>query len=326
MCLFNSDTGAIERRLRKVPFSGIIFAALSAAFFSVGTFTVKLLPEINAIEIVVIRSAIQLTVYTLVILISGCPFKADGERLPLLGRSVLGFVSFTTGYASLHLIPLGDTSAIIFSAPVYVSIFACILLGEACGIFQFIIISITLSGAVFITKPTFIFGTEVDNTYRLLGCIFAFASSVTTALAFVFTRKLQRTPVSVVIAWFSALSIVLGLIFLTALHFTFDEFLRWPTSFTRKEWASLLGNGMCGVFGQLFLTLALKFEEAGLVSLTRCSDIVFAYIFQIVFLAEPVQWSSVLGAVIVMGGVAVSCIRKVVLERRASELRTIGVR
>lgn len=86
-------------------------------------------------------------------------------------------------------------------------------------------------------------------------------------------RKLQKTPSTVVISAFSIASIICGIVTLAILgtvaahHDVHDITL--PSDWTPQEWAWLVGNGLCGVFGQLFLTLALKVEEAGLVSLAR---------------------------------------------------------
>ena len=42
---------------------------------------------------------------------------------------------------------------------------------------------------------------------------------------------------------------------------------------TKLGWALMLLNGLCGVFGQLLLTLSLKITEAGPVSMARTMDI-----------------------------------------------------
>ena len=72
---------------------------------------------------------------------------------------------------------------------------------------------------------------------------------------------------------------------------------------------------MCGVLGQLFLTIALKIEEAGLVSLARTIDIVMAFVFQVAFLEEVVHWTSGLGAAIVCFGVIAATIRKYLMSK-----------
>ncbi|KAI1286147.1 Solute carrier family 35 member G1 [Halotydeus destructor] len=287
-------------------------------------FTVKLLPEIHPVEIVVIRSIIQLFVCIIIIVVTQSPVKGEGERWPLFIRSFFGFIAYVTSFTAVQLIPFGDAVAIVFSAPVYVSIFACLLLGEAFGIVQFVFMAITMSGIMFISKPTFIFGSKMgDNIYPPDGYVLAFAASISITLTYVNMRKLQKTPSSVVLAWFSFLSAILGVISLAVLHFALGKTVKCPTHFSSSEWLYLVGNGLCGVASQLCLTLALKVEEAGLVSLTRCSDIVLGYVFQVIFLTEKLQWTSILGAAIVLLGVALTCIRKIILQRKTNKEREV---
>ncbi|KAI1286134.1 Solute carrier family 35 member G1 [Halotydeus destructor] len=320
----DNQDGAIVRRLRKIPFSGIILAAFSAVCFSVASFTIKLIPGVPSLEIVVSRSIMQLVAYLPVALFSGSSLSgAKGDTYPLLMKCFIGFVCTSSGYVAISMIPLGDASTIIFSAPVYVSVFAFLILGEAFGILQFVVVCITIAGAGLISKPTFIFGSSESaevGAYLFQGYVLAFVSSVANALDYVFTRKVQRTPADVVIVWYSAISTLMGILTIAGTYFMFDTDIIWPTEFTQLEWLILLANGACGIIGQLTLIVSLKLEEAGLVALTRCTDIVIAFILQILFLAEPIEWTSALGAVIVMSGVAISCIRKVIAERRAKAL------
>ncbi|KAI1290844.1 Solute carrier family 35 member G1 [Halotydeus destructor] len=313
---------ALVKKLRNIPLAGILLAVVSAMTMATAAFTVKLTPNVHPFEVVISRSMIQLAVFGPTILLSGGSFQAaKGERWPNFFRASFGFVSFGMAYAALHLIPLGDSSTIVFSAPVYVSIFACILIGEACGIFQVVIIALTLSGVVLISKPTFIFGdddTTTDNTYRTEGTIMSLVSSVAAAMTFVMMRKLQKTPTAVVIASLSLVSMVLGVIVLLTLYLFFDQdhLIRLPNKFTGNEWLLLLCNGLCGVVGQFCLTTALKIEEAGVVSLVRTTDILMAFVYQVAFLAEPIYWTSLVGAAIVMVSVVVTGVRRIRLERK----------
>ncbi|KAI1290288.1 Solute carrier family 35 member G1 [Halotydeus destructor] len=323
----NQDDSALVRKLRAIPLAGILVAILSAIVFATAGFTVKLTPNVHPVIVVLSRSIVQLAFFGPVTLLSGGSFKAPkGERWPLFLRGSFGFTAFGLAYASLHLLPLGDSSSIVFSAPVYVSIFACVLLGEACGIFQVVVIAITLSGVMLISKPTFLFGdfgAPMDASFRTEGTIMAFVSSIAMALTFVMMRKLQKTPAGLVIAWFSIISIIMGAIVLTGAYVV-DNSIRLPNEFTLNEFLLLLGNGLCGVCGQFCLTIALKIEEAGVVSLVRTTDIIMAFIYQVAFLDEAVHWTSLLGAAIVMVGVGISGVRRILQERRARALSEAG--
>lgn len=62
--------------------------------------------------------------------------------------------------------------------------------------------------------------------------------------------------------------------------------------------------------GQILLTLALQMEQAGPVSIARSSDIVFAFLWQILFFKEIPNLYSVFGALLVILSVVLSGLRK----------------
>lgn len=72
----------------------------------------------------------------------------------------------------------------------------------------------------------------------------------------------------------------------------------------------VLVNGLCGTFGQLLLTISLKLENAGPVSLARTIDIVMAFVYQICILNQHPQISSIIGALIICFGVVMLALRK----------------
>lgn len=65
--------------------------------------------------------------------------------------------------------------------------------------------------------------------------------------------------------------------------------------------------------GQILLTLALQLEDAGPVAVARASDIVFAFIWQIIFFRETPTLYSVFGALLVIAAVILSGMRKYVM-------------
>lgn len=238
-------------------------------------------------------------------------------------RGVSGYFSFGLLYVAYRMIPLADASTIVFSAPVFVVIFAWLVLKEECGLFQTVILIITLIGVVLISRPTFIFGgrDEEEGTLRIEGTIVAVIASLFTAMNFIVIRKLPKTPAAVIINAFSVIAITFGILTLVITRNLvpgkgglLGEMVYAPSSL--HEIGCLVGNGVCGVLGQFCLTVALKVEEAGLVSLARTIDIVLAFVFQVIWLPEEVvEWTSVLGAVIVSSAVCLTAFKKWMSQR-----------
>jgi drug/metabolite transporter (DMT)-like permease len=244
---------------------------------------------------------------------------AYGERGTLIARGVIGFAAFAGTYVAFRMIPLADVVTIVFSAPIYVSIFACVFLSESCGVFQILTISLTICGTLLISKPTFLFETNESVTQvhlRTEGTMIAFISSLLLSLTYICMRKLRKTSTAVIISVFSLESITLGILLLVILNTFFYEeagqFAR-GIGFPDTIWDAFLlcCNGVLGSLGLMLMTVAVKMEEAGLMSLVRSIDIVLAFLLQIAFLTdELVHWTSLLGALLVCTGVLVSGLRR----------------
>jgi drug/metabolite transporter (DMT)-like permease len=55
---------------------------------------------------------------------------------------------------------------------------------------------------------------------------------------------------------------------------------------TGEHWLLAIALGVIAFFGQSMFTIALKFEDAGPVALIRTSEVIFTFIWQIIFLSE----------------------------------------
>ena len=61
---------------------------------------------------------------------------------------------------------------------------------------------------------------------------------------------------------------------------------------------------------QIALILALKLENAGPVALLRSSDILFGFLFQYIFMNVVPEWTSIVGASLIVAAVLVTGVRK----------------
>lgn len=62
--------------------------------------------------------------------------------------------------------------------------------------------------------------------------------------------------------------------------------------------------------GQILLTISLKIEEAGVISIARSSTIVFSFIWQILFFNQIPCFTSVFGAILIIGSVGLNAVKK----------------
>ncbi|ODM98051.1 Solute carrier family 35 member G1 [Orchesella cincta] len=85
-------------------------------------------------------------------------------------------------------------------------------------------------------------------------------------------------------------------------------------SWNVEDWGLACIIGVLFFCGQLTMTLALQIEEAGVVSLVRTCDVLFSFVFQVMFLQQEANIFSYLGALIVTTGVALTALRKWLME------------
>ncbi|RWS03808.1 solute carrier family 35 member G1-like protein [Dinothrombium tinctorium] len=304
-------------RMRKVPCLGIFFALMYAFCMSTAVAIVKFIHGIHPIEILVMRSIMQAIVFLALSMKKGAPLLGTlNERWHLFGRAITGTLNQGGWYLSVRKISLMDSSAIFYSAPVFVGFLAFLFLGEPFGIFEGISIVVTIVGVLLISRPQFI-PIFSDKTHPMTsetieGLILALLGSFTFALSNIHLRKLQKTATEVIAFWFSILTIFLG----TILVLCFDEVKMPKDAF---QWFLIFLVGLCGILGQISFALALKIEKAGPVSIVQSSNIVIVLIYQLTFFNEPVTLLSLVGAVLIGSSVVLTGLKDMLVKNHFVE-------
>ena len=105
-----------------------------------------------------------------------------------------------------------------------------------------------------------------------------------TASVYITTRYMRKMHFAVFCSAYGYISSLEVL--LLAIPFGFTSIMELPRS--PEHWLIICGIALLSFASQIFATLGLKFENAGLVSLIRTCDIVFFYVIQFTFLGlEP---------------------------------------
>lgn len=239
-----------------------------------------------------------------------------GKRLILLLRCFVGTTGLMLSFYAFRHMPLADASVIIFSTPVFVAIFANLFLKEPCGIFNVFTILLTLFGVMLITKPAIIFGSTVssttddriiimdqNNSNNIWGSVAAISSTLFGANAYVTLRALKGIHFSVIMSNFGAFALIYTVVvswFMDVICLPYCNSDRWL----------VLALGAFSFLGQILLTISLQLEEAGPVAIARSADIVFAFVWQILFFKEIPNRYSIIGALIVTCSVILTGLKK----------------
>ncbi|KAG8235407.1 hypothetical protein J437_LFUL018626 [Ladona fulva] len=305
-------TGGI-RGCKPPPYLGLLLATASSLFFSLCSVIVKGLVSVPPMELAACRFVgVLLPAIPILIARHEQPFP-KGSRLTLLARSFAGTTGLMLSFYAFRHMPLADASVVVFSVPVFVSIFARIFLKEPCGLFHAFTICLTLVGVALITRPPFLFGSEEplganaegepSNNHTAWGAAAAFAATLFGANAYVLLRALKGLHFSVIMSNFGAFALVqtIG-----------TTWLLGELCIPRCGWDRLLVVALAAFSfgGQILLTVALQIEQAGPVAIARSADIVFAFIWQVAFFREVPNRYSVSGAVLVTSSVVLTGLRK----------------
>lgn len=291
---------------KRIPAAGIILAIFSSFSFSIAIFLVKVVKSADAVLFVIYRGYFQVFLFTSVAIYKGQSIRQVLDRkttLCLCLTGLFGSIQQVTSYYAITFIPVADGTAVLLSAPVFVSIFACVLLKEKCGLFQIVTVLLALIGVFLVCRPSFIFGEHsqahrIDPGHRLLGFGLVGLGCILMAAMYITLRKATHVPFAITNAVLAIFSIVVGVVF----TFLSGRELKQPSC----GWDStfVVSSAVLGTVGMLLFVLATQIEHAGPVSVARSSEIVFAFCWQMSLLGDIPSWTSLLGATAVVSSVA----------------------
>ncbi|XP_067858858.1 solute carrier family 35 member G1 isoform X2 [Heptranchias perlo] len=192
----NSSGAPVTEKKPECVGLGLCYALLSCLFFSIVSLLVKKIEGIHALEISGIRCLFQWLFTCPIIIYKELDFLGPkGKRYLLYMRGILGATAMMLLFYAIKQMPLADATVILFSNPVFVTIFAWIFLKERCTVLDPIFTVFTLAGVILIARPPFLFGSRVsgiENEYKnhIKGTIAAFGSAICAAMTLIVIRKM----------------------------------------------------------------------------------------------------------------------------------------
>ena len=265
------------------PLRGALWMVLSGACFASMTAVVRHLSAgMHAFEIVFFRNALGL-VFLMPWLLRGGLAGVRTRRFKLHGvRVVLGLVTMLCWFTAITLMPIAEATALSFTAPLFGTVGAALVLGEAVGTRRWMAIVVGFAGAMIILRP----GIEALN----LPAFLVLASSACMALGMMVVKTLSRTD--------SATAIVLYMgVGLTPLSLG-PALLVWETP-SLAAWFWLFALGALATLGHLMFVRAMASAEVSAVLPFDFSRLIFVALLGFAFFGErPDAWTWVGAAVI----------------------------
>lgn len=276
----------------------IFFMIFSAIAFAAMNGIVKYLEDYNAFEKVFFRSLGTL-VFTLPYLVYHKIPLLGNKRFLLVARGVTGAISLILFFLSLKYLPVGTAVTLRYLSPLFAAIFAVIWLKEKIKPLQWLFFIIALSG-VFILKG-------FDGALDMTGLFLVLTSSLFMGLVFVIIARIGKSDhPMVIINYFMIIGTVLG--GLLAIN-------DWKTP-EGFEWVLLLGLGVVGFVGQLFMTRAFQIAATNQVAPLKYLEVIFTVVIGATWFFEIYTIWSLLGILLVILGLVLNVVYKQRLLKR----------
>ena len=283
------------------PVRGILLKLGSVVVFVTMSAMIKAVSDtVPPGQAVFFRSAFAIPVIFLWLWLTHETQGAIRVRAPMahVWRGLVGTGGMACGFAALGLLPLPEVTAIGYTAPLLVVVFAAMFLGEQVRAFRLGMVGLGLIGVLIVLSPRL---TALDDpaadTRAALGAVLAVMGAVFAALAQVQIRKMvasERT--SAIVFWFSCTASVLGLLTLP-----FGWVVPTPT-----QAAILIGAGLLGGVGQILLTSSYRHADASLVAPFDYASMLLAIAIGYSVFGEIPTWTMLGGAaLIILAGVLI---------------------
>lgn len=266
--------------------AGLAFSGMAALVKAVSE-------EIPTFQITFFRAGVSAVIILFAMLHRRVSIKGTNQKFLIL-RSLSGFTAMCLNFYALSQIDLGDAAVLHQTTPFFVMLLSVFFLSETFHRKLLFLVILCFAGISVVLRPT----GELFN----LGGLAALASAVFAASAYVSIRHLHKTDTFWTMAfYFMATSALLS-------FFPMLTQWVWPSP---SAWVMLIGTGLLGTLGQLWMTYAYKHDEASFVAPFAYAGVLFSFVWGGLFFKEvPDTWTLVGAGLTVVGGVGILMIKK----------------
>lgn len=292
---------------RAATLRGMAYMVGSTVWFAVMMAMIRdLSSAIHPFEITFFRFLFGLAFLSPVFIRHGLePLRSRRPGLQIL-RSVLNVGMTLTLFLGLSLTPLAKVSALGFSAPLFASLLAIVILREPLRLRRVAALAFGFSGALVILRPGVV---AIDP-----GAMLVLFSTVLLALMMISVKVLSRTDSSLTTVLYSAI-VVTPIAFVAALFV-------WRAP-TLDELALLAVIGVLGTLGQYCMAQAFKEADVTAVLPINFLSLIWASIIGYLAFAEvPDIWTWA-GGIMIFTGATTIALRESRIKKQRSR-RPLG--
>lgn len=282
----NSTGGPQDGPLARKPLLGIALYLLATLMIIVMNAFVKKATEFHTpVEAVFYRGIIAMA-----LLLAYAAYKRHAALFRTarigshLGRSIAGNIGVVMVYWSYSLMPMADVTALLFAAPLIVTMLSALLLKESVGPYRWLAVATGFLGVILIAQPS-------GESYAGYGVAVALAAALSTALVQIFLRDLGKTEDALTTVFYF---LAFGILF-SGIYMIFRG--NWPHP---EAVIPLIGAGVTGGIQLIVKTQAFRLAEASLLSPFSYTAIIWATLIGWIFWDDLPTLMVVLGTAVVI--------------------------
>lgn len=285
---------------------GIMFAALNAFMLAAMSLFAKLLATYyGPVEVTFFRNIFSLIALLGWLIYARKLFTLKTDRpWHHLIRSAVGTVGIVLGAWALSLMPLAETTILLFTSPLWTVLLAYPILGERFGIYRLSAVLIGFLGVIIVANPT-----SDLNALPLLGILVGLGWGFSSGL------------VDIMLRWLGKTENTNTTVFYFVLFGTVTCGLHWPWAeiqdgaFSLKAVWIICGLGVTGLLSLLFKTQSYRLAEASIIAPIMYSMIIWTMLFDYLFWSKVPGWNVILGATIIVASNAFILYREKKLQK-----------
>jgi drug/metabolite transporter (DMT)-like permease len=198
-------------------------------------------------------------------------------------RTAAGVITGATAFYAFSVLPLAQTYAILFAAPLLITLMAIPMLGERVGIRRGAAVLVGLCGVMIVLRP--------GATELTLGHLAALVAAIFGAFGAVIMRKIGQEERSVVLILYPMMAnvVVMGL----ALPFVYEPM-------PGLDMLALAVIAAFALVGTSLLIFAYRLAPAATVAPMQYSQILWATAYGALFFSEGLEWATAVGSAVII--------------------------
>ena len=279
-----------------------MLAALGAFFmFSLMSVFAKLLSENHSvIEIGFYRNLVATLPFLIMIFIFGRReiLVIRSQPAAVGFRAVLGAISLVTTFAAFSIMPMAETTVLLFTASLFIPVLGVVFLREHVGPYRWAAVLIGFVGVTIMASPA--------GNVSTLGIMVALAASLMHATLQIVLRYLGKFESPETVTFYF---VVVGTL-VTALPLPFVA-----VTPTLDEIPLFLGVGLTGAAGQWLISVAFHNAPAAVVTVFNYTGIIWAMLFGWMIFDDWPLPAVLVGAAVVIGSNALIIWRETRLRK-----------